>query len=386
MIRVKVLYLAQHLTMGGAEELLRQVATRLPADRFEVVVGCLTREGIIGSELRRAGVRVVLLPGEPGPRSPRAFRRLLRFIRAERPEIVHTFLLTAGLYGRLAAWLARVPAIYHTEQNVYVAKPRRHVHFERFLAARTTRIIACCRAVADFYQQQVGPDPRRLDVIYNAVDFSALRLLPDRDQVRAELGYQPDDLVMGCLGRLADQKGHDVLLDAMAQLRSDEKLHLFLAGEGPRRNELERQAARLGLAQRIQFLGVRRDRDVLYTAMDVFVLPSRWEGLSLALVEAAGSGLPIITTSVGGNPEVVQGGPGTWLVQPDDRAGLREALALAGADIRERHGAGGRRHYHRPGLRERFSLARHLALLEASYRWSLGLPAPEGQALPLAPS
>src|SRR5215217_6187535 len=119
MRRVKVLFLAQHLTLGGAEELLRHVTMGLPRERFDVVVGCLTREDLIGSELRSAGIRLELLSGEPGPRDPRALARLVAFIRRERPDVVHTFLLTAGLYGRLAAWLARVPAIYHAEQNIY---------------------------------------------------------------------------------------------------------------------------------------------------------------------------------------------------------------------------------------------------------------------------
>src|SRR5919109_3668586 len=166
MRRLKVLYLAQHLTMGGAEELLRGVASGLPSERFEVVVGCLTREGIIARELREAGVRVELLAGEPGPRDPLAFLRLLWFIRAERPDVVHTVLLNAGMYGRLAAWLARVPAIYHAEQNIYFNKSRRHLMFERFLGPRTTRVVACCEAVASFYRTQVGLDRERLEVIY----------------------------------------------------------------------------------------------------------------------------------------------------------------------------------------------------------------------------
>jgi len=94
--RLKVLYLAQHLSMGGAEELLLRVATRLPRERFEPVVGCLTREGLIAEELRHGGVRVELIEGEPGFRDPPAFWRLLSFIRRERPQIVHTYLHAAS--------------------------------------------------------------------------------------------------------------------------------------------------------------------------------------------------------------------------------------------------------------------------------------------------
>lgn len=361
---MKVLYLAQHLTMGGAEELLRGVATGLSRRGVEVVVGCLTREGIIARELRVSGVRAVLLPGEPGPRDPMAFLRLLRFIRAERPDVVHTFLLNAGLYGRLAGWLARVPAIYHAEQNVYLGRSPRHLALERFLAARTTRVVACCRAVADFYVRQVGISRDRLDVIYNAVDFAAVEPRADRTAARAELGFGPGHLVLGTLGRLAEQKGQAVLLDAVARI-DDPSVQVFLAGQGPLRADLEQHAERLGLCQRVRFLEVRRDRDLLYAAMDVFVLPSRWEGLSLALVEAAGVGLPVVATDVGGNAEVVGGEAAAWLVPPEDPsalgAALREAIAFARA--------GGR--VDRPSVRERFSLNRHLELLAASYRGAL---------------
>lgn len=364
---LKVLYLAQHLTMGGAEELLRGVATGLPTERFEVVVGCLTREGVIARELRAAGLRVVLLPGEPGLRDQAAFLRLLRFIRAERPAVVHTFLLNAGLYGRLAAWLARVPAIYHAEQNVYVQKSPRHLALERFLAARTTRVVACCRAVADFYAAQVGIAAARLEVIYNAVDFSLVEPRRDPAAARAELGLAADDLVLGTLGRLAEQKAHDVLLAALAKL-ADPSVKLILAGQGPLQAALEERAEQLGLGRRVRFLGVRRDRDVLYAAMDVFVLPSRWEGLSLALVEAAGVGLPIVATDVGGNAEVVGTERAAWLVRPDDPDGLAAALHEALGHARTTGPL------ERPSVRERFSLDRHLEQLEASYRGALGIP------------
>jgi glycosyltransferase involved in cell wall biosynthesis len=366
--RLKVLYLVQHLTMGGAEELLRGIATGLPPERFEVVVGCFTREGIIARELREAGIRVELLPGEPGPRDPNAFWRLLLFVRAERPDVVHTFLLNAGLYGRLAAWLARVPAIYHAEQNVYADRSRRHLAFERFLAPRTTRVVACCRAVADFYASQVGVGRERLEVIYNAVDFAAVAPRPDRERARAELGFGPDDLVLGCLGRLTEQKGHDVLLEAIARFQPRAqrgRLRLLLAGQGPWQARLGEQAAALGLVDQVQLLGIRRDRDTLYAAMDVFVLPSRWEGLSLALAEAAGVGLAVVATDVGGNAEVIDGQPGAWLVPPEDPDALASALSAATAV------ASHVRCFHRPEVRERFSLETHLRQLEESYLGAL---------------
>lgn len=369
MSRIKALYLAQHLTMGGAEELLLGIATHLPPERFDVVVGCLTREGIVARELRAAGVRVVLLPGQPGPRDPAAFWRLLRFIRAERPQVVHTFLQAAGLYGRLTAWLARVPAIYHAEQNVYLKRSRRHLLFERFLASRTTRVVACCQAVAEHYRASVGIAPERLVVLLNAVNFERAAPLADRSVAKEALGFAPDDVVLGTLGRLERQKGIDVLLAVLARLAPRRpNLRAFVAGQGRLAGQLKQQAETLGVGDRVRFLGVRRDRDVLFGAMDVFVLPSRWEGLSLALAEAAGAGLPIVATTVGGNAEVVEHERSALLVAPDNPLALADALARLSADaeLRARLGAAAR-----VDARARFSIERYVELLAASYERAL---------------
>ena len=380
-----MLFLAQHLTMGGAEELLRGIATGLPSGRFEVVVGCLTREGAVAEDLRAAGVRVEYLPGEPGPRDPLAFARLVRFVRAEAPQVVHTFLLNAGLYGRLAAWLAGVPAIYHAEQNVYFRRSRRHLWFEQFLAGRTTMVVTCCQAVGSFYQSQVGIASQRLEVIYNAVDFAVVEPSETRMAARTALGYEESDLVLGGLGRLTEQKAHDLLLDALAEISERyPSVRLFLAGQGPLQAALEERIRSRGLDGRVRLLGLRRDRARLYAAMDIFVLPSRWEGLSLALVEAAGLGLPIVATDVGGNSEVVSGEAGIWLVRPGEVPALAKALEAAVELVQAARQSGGQTRYERSRLRERFSLAAHLTQLESSYRRALGWPASEtvGQDLP----
>src|SRR5205823_1966179 len=148
--------------------LLLHVKTRLPRERFAVTVGCLTREGLIAREMRQAGVRVKLIPGAPGWREPGALAALVADIRSEQPDVVHTYLHAASLYGRLAACLAGVPAVFHSEQNIYARKSRRHLLMERILARRTTKVIACCKAVAQAYARHVKIVLSRLEVIYNA--------------------------------------------------------------------------------------------------------------------------------------------------------------------------------------------------------------------------
>ena len=132
--------------------------------------------------------------------------RLVAYLRGWKPHIVHTFLLNAVLYGRLAAIVAGVPLIFAAEQNIYLHKAPRHALMERMLAKRTYSIIACCRAVGDFYQRQVKIPPAKLAVILNAVRYDQFLPLPGRATSRAALGLDPDMLTVGVIGRLLVKK------------------------------------------------------------------------------------------------------------------------------------------------------------------------------------
>ncbi|HZO25923.1 MAG TPA: glycosyltransferase [Chloroflexota bacterium] len=374
---MKALFLCQNLNVGGAEELILGASTTLPAIGVETGVVALTRRGPIADEIEAAGVPVHLVTGEPGPRDPAAFIRMVRLLQRERPDVVHTFLIVAGIYGRLAAFAAGVPLVLAAEQNVYARKPRRHALMERALASRTYRVVACCDVVGRFYQQQVGIPRSKIEVIYNAVRFGPRPRPTDTETARFALRLPPDALVLGTLGRLTAQKGQRILLQAIATLSRDlPDLVLFLAGAGPLREALEAEAARLGLADRVRFLGVRRDRATLYAAMDVFVLPSRWEGLSLALVEAMGAGRAIVATNVGGNPEVVHDGQTGLLVPPDDPTALAGALGKLARDRALRTSLGDAAAV---DARARFSIDQHVAQLSALYRQGLArqLPRPD---------
>ena len=191
----------------------------------------------------------------------------------------------------------------------------------------------------------------------------------DRAPARAALGLSDEMLVLGTLGRLTEQKGQRVLLQALARLASEHtNAVLFLAGTGPLRKSLEAEADRLGIADRVRFLGMRRDREHLYAAMDIFVLPSQWEGLSLALVEAMGAGRAVVATSVGGNPEVVTSGQTGLLVPPADPAALADALAGLAAQPDRRAALG---EAAAADARSRFSIEEHVAQLAALYRQGL---------------
>jgi glycosyltransferase involved in cell wall biosynthesis len=334
--RTRVVYLAHTFEVGGAEDVVLNLVRHLP-DRFEPIVGCIHDLGPIGHEIRAAGIPVTALGLNPGLRRPWDVARIRRFLRRTRPRIVHTFLLPASLYGRLAAMLARVPIVIGSEMNIYERKRPRHALAERLLMSGTDRVVAAAQSVRDFYIRQIHADPAKVDVIYNAVDWAHLERTADRDQTRRSLGIPADAAAVVVIGRLTEQKGHAYLFDALAHTPSLDRVHLVVAGDGDLRETLRDCAAALGISSRVHFVGVRRDVGNLLHAIDVFVLPSLWEGLPLALVLAMGAGVPVVSTRVGGVPEIVEDGRTGLLVPPGDAAALGDAVArLIGDPARAR--------------------------------------------------
>jgi len=322
--RIKVCYMAHTFAVGGAEEMVLNLVRHLPP-RFEPVVCCINDAGPIGEEIRKTGTPVAVLGLTPGLRHPWHVGGIRRYLRETKPAIVHTFLLTASLYGRLAALLERVPIVIGTEVNIYERKRRHHIVAERMLMARTSRVIVSANSVRDFYVSQIHADPAKIDVVYNAVDWKSIQPTRSRAHIRASLGIDANARLAGVIARLTEQKGHRYLFRAMASPELAD-MQLIVVGDGDLRDVLKADAQALAIAPRVHFLGARRDLGDLLAAMDVFVMPSLWEGLPLSMILAMGAGLPVVATAVAGIPEVVENGKTGWLVPAGSVVGLSQAL------------------------------------------------------------
>jgi len=349
---VRVLYLTHTLGVGGAEELILNMVARLPRDRYEPMVCCFENPpGPIGPEIAALGVPVVPLGVAPGWRHPLAWWTIVRRLRQLRPQIVHTFMLPASLYGRSAAVAAGVPIIIGTEVNIYDRKQGHHILIERLLSARSACVVASAESVKAAYVRQLGISADNVRVVYNAVNWDRLNATQTPDDVRQSLGIPRDRLVVGVVATLQDKKGHRVLIDAVAETPGLERVWLMLVGDGPERRPLEAYVAARGIADRVTFCGTRRDLGNVLPAMDVFALPSLWEGLPLALILAMGAERPVVATRLAGIPEVVTNGDTGLLVEPGNVQQLGAALARVCTDAALRARLGARA---RAAVRDRF--------------------------------
>jgi glycosyltransferase involved in cell wall biosynthesis len=326
----RVLFLSHAFMVGGAEEMVLNLVRHLPP-RFEPAVACIHEAGPIGEEIRRTGVPFTVLGLTPGIARPLDVLRLRDALLALAPTIVHTFLLTGSLYGRFAAQMTNVPIVIGTEVNIYENKRPLHARLERWLMRGTDAVVASAASVKDYYVTQVGADPGKVEVIYNAVDWAQLHTTISRDEFRKSAGVPVDAPVAGIIARLTEQKAHRVLFEAMAAPALS-NLHLIVVGDGELRDDLRSRVDALGIAGRVHFLGARRDLGNVLGAIDIFAMPSYWEGLPLSMVLAMGAGLPVVASRVAGIPEVVNDRVSGLLVDPGNSDQLARALAALVAD------------------------------------------------------
>lgn len=346
--RISVIHIITRLDRGGSAR--NTFLTALGHDRSKFCVGLVygcpeTRSpndaALLHADLQRlrqGGVSVFDVPTlvrEVHPVSDaRATFALWRLLRRERPALVHTHTSKAGVVGRLAAWLARVPVVIHT--------PHGHIFYgyygtvasaiirllERLLANITDRIVTLTDRGAEEHVRFHIAGAEKFTTIHSGIDLVHFRSVQvDPAGKRKELGLPPEGPIVGTVGRLVPIKGLEWLLKAAPRVLAEFPQACFvIIGEGPLLGELKELAAALGIGPRVVFWGAREDVPECLVALDLFVLPSLNEGMGRALIEAMAVGCPVVATRVGGVPDIVADGTTGLLVPPRDDRALAEAM------------------------------------------------------------
>jgi glycosyltransferase involved in cell wall biosynthesis len=277
----------------------------------------------------------------------RGLWRLWKLMMQGKFEVVETFTHDSNLLGLPFAWLTGVPARIATHRGEIENFPKWREKFHSWMinAGIANRLIAVSeqtrqKAIAE------GVKPERVSVILSGIK-PLDTLSVNRDEVRKELGLAPTDIFLLAVGRLMVQKGHDVFIQAISMvIESFPGIKAGICGDGPLRPQLESQIDALGLSSRVKLLGMRGDISPFLSAADIFVLPSRWEGLSRALLEAMASGLPSVATRVDGAQEVITNGVHGLLVHPDNPDELASSIIQLSENtgLRKRIGAAAQTH------------------------------------------
>ncbi len=342
--RVTVFHLIDTLNMGGAEKLLTYLLPGLPVGRYRVLVGTVTDTGPLEEEIESAGIPVIHVNAR-GRRDLTILLRLCQIFRQENVTILHTHLFVDSFWGRIAAVLSGVPIRVVTQHNSYEGgnlPPKWQVWADRLLWHVTDRIVAVSEGARKFLLEDVGVPAEKIRLIPNAI-----APLPDVSEeetasLRRELGLERAWPVLGTVARLTPQKGLSYLIRAVAILRKQfPRVKCLIVGDGELKSELSDLVSKMDLGSVVLFTGIRRDVPAILSTLDLFVLPSIFEGMPVALLEAMEAGLPVVATHVTGVTEVVEDGANGVLVPPGNPPALAEGVAALVADPEELSRLGG---------------------------------------------
>jgi glycosyltransferase involved in cell wall biosynthesis len=347
--KLRVLTLVDKPTVtGGAERLAAVVAMKLDPARFESVL-CASRqtdEPLLDRELEEAGIEVLAL-GRRSTLDLLAWRPLVSLLR-DGVDVMHAHMFGSNVWGTVLGRLSGVPVVVaHEHTWSFQGRPLRRL-LDRELVARWADVFVAVSGEDRRKMIEVeGVDPAKIRLIPNGIPTPANGAVAD---VRAELGIEPGAPVLGVVCELRAQKALEVLFEAAAFLLAEfPTLKVLVAGDGPERARLEEGARRLGVADTVLFLGIRRDVPAVLAAVDVAVLSSDYEGSPLSVMEYMAAAKPVVSTRVGGVPELVKEDVHGLLVQPRDPEALAKAVArlLRDPGLAKRLGAEGRKRQQR---------------------------------------
>jgi glycosyltransferase involved in cell wall biosynthesis len=355
--RLKVLHVITRMIIGGAEWNTLYTCQLLNRSRYEPLLATGPETGPEGSLIEAteaSGIPVFIVPDLIREidlkRDLKALVQLIRLYRDLEVDIVHTHTSKAGILGRLAGRLVKVPVVIHTVHGFAFTAPlpkwqrQLYIALEKMAGRWCDALIFISKPLmAEAGKLGIG-DPKTYAYIPSGIDTKAFQNgnnNGNRELKRRMLGLTDHVPIIGTVSRLVKDKGLELILEAAAQLKAKGlKFHMVWVGDGPMRAELERLAQKLGVADRLSITGMCTDVPAWLSCFDIFVLPTMWEGMGRVFLEAQAAGIPVIGTKVGGVPDVVRDGETGILIQPNDVKTLAETIELliTNAELRRRMG------------------------------------------------
>lgn len=335
MDKINVLHIIQNSKRGGVQLQLLNLLTAYDRQLINPTVCCLGVQDEVGSLMEKQGIDFVSLNVTRHYRfSSKLIIDMYRLMKSRNIQVVRAHKYSASIYGRIAAWLARVPIIITSVHGNYHKDLRFERHVANKLLSRITdRIVAMSESIRQDIIAHDHIEPSKIIVVRNGVDTELFSPAGTAGSIRNELGLGENETIIGFVGRLVPAKGLQYLLEAFAEMKKQiAGSKLLIVGSGQLMELLRGMVHEKGLKDDVVFAGERSDIPQLLAVMDIFVMPSIAEGLPNALLEAMAAGKPVLVTCAGGMGEVIQNGINGLVVPVSDPAALSEGLRRIAGD------------------------------------------------------
>jgi sugar transferase (PEP-CTERM/EpsH1 system associated) len=366
MKKIKLAHIVLNLNTGGLERLVLDIVEKT-SQPFQPIIICLKENGDLSNNIEKLGIKVLNL-NKNDRFDPKSIYKLYNLLKKEKISIVHTHNFAASLYGSLSARIAGIPVVIHTEHGTHLYPQFRRRFIRKIISILIDKTVSVSDQIKQTLISQDHISKNRIMTILNGVDINKYSHKCDTEikNKRKELNIDEKIKVIGIVARLSAEKDHENLLQAFSIVTKDiQYVNLIIIGDGILRDELEKKSKKLGLEDKVFFLGLRQDIPELLSIMDLFVLSSIREGIPLTILEAMVAGLPIVATSVGGIPEVIINEETGILVPSKNPTALANAIVriLSDSSLAQRMGSKGNER-----IKETFSIQRTIAEYERLYR------------------
>lgn len=314
---------------GGAEKQIFELARNIDRDKYELIVGCLSKKDNLLSQIREGGVKTITFHVKYiydlfGIKQGIAFKN---FLKKENVDILVTYHFGSDVWGAVFGRLAGVPVIISSRRDEGYWRKKIHTLTYRLINRWYKKILVNSQAVKRMVLEKDKAPGHKVQLIYNGIDLERFQGAMDRAGTKEKLGFPQDSYLVGCVGNLRPVKGHTYLIKAAQQvIKVFPKAHFVFIGIGESKESLATEAKDAGIENNIHFLGIKKDIPAMLAIMDICALPSLSEGFSNALLEYMAAGKPIVATAVGGNVDVIEHEKNGLLVPPKDPQALAEAV------------------------------------------------------------
>ena len=320
--RIKILYLVNSSEIGGAEKSLLLLIDNIDRTKFEISVICLRGTGIFTEELKIRNIPVFIFNIK---KKPFSIFNVYITIKRIKPDIIQSFLFISNIIGRIVGKLAGVKVIISSQRSVDKWRRWYHWKIDRLTSKFTTLIISNSFSGKRVLVEKGKIKSKKIIVIPNGVKSNQKR----KPYLKREIGFDVEETVIGTVGNLREVKDHKTFIKVASEIsRKFQNIKFLIAGKGPLERELKKIAELSGLKKKIVFVGFIKEIEKVYSAIDIFVLTSFWEGCPLSILEAMSFGIPVVSFSVGDVPYIIQNGKDGFVVKDRDFTELIEKIKL----------------------------------------------------------
>jgi glycosyltransferase involved in cell wall biosynthesis len=345
--KINVMHVSYGMGIGGMEKVITDLCRHMNGDKYQSMICCTNLKGEFGQILEKEGYRIFLCAQNGKYEKYLRLLEVAKLLKRNRIDIVHSHSV-ACVEGVMGGVLARTPVRIHTDHCKNYPTNWRYMRSEKIASYFADRFVAVSNHTKKDLVQWENISPDKIQVIYNGMNFGAEFGKEDHERILQELGLKPHQRVIGSVGRIEYQKGYDLLVDSAKEiLDRHPETRFVIVGGGSKEEELRIQIRRLNLERHFILTGWRVDAPLILSTFDIFVMTSNFEGMPIVLLEAMAMGKPIVSTAVGGSPEIIEHGENGFLLHDRNPNKLASLIAelLVNEGRRKEMGEKGRRNY-----------------------------------------